>query len=78
MRCGGGESRAKALSAQDIAGPEDAPAFSISREDAALLRELLDGERSNRMGLKADSRVKRDFHDLHSGCIPGNTRAHEH
>ena len=46
MQCGGyGEVDAKALNAQDIAGPEDAPAFSISREDAALLRELLDGEK---------------------------------
>ena len=73
VQCGGyGEVDAKALNAQDIAGPEDAPAFSISREDAALLRELLDGEKKATVWLKADSRVKRDCTTYNiSGCIPG-------
>ena len=73
VQCGGyGEVDAKALNAQDIAGPEDAPAFSISREDAALLRELLDGEKKVNVRLKADSRVKRDSTTYNiSGCIPG-------
>ena len=73
VQCGGyGEVDAKALNAQDIAGPEDAPAFSISREDAALLRELLDGEKEVTVRLKADSRVKRDCTTYNiSGCIPG-------
>ena len=31
----------RALNAQDIAGPEYAPAFSLSRQDASYLKELL-------------------------------------
>ena len=69
---GYGEIDDEALNAQDIAGPEDAPAFSISREDAALLRELLDGKKEATVWLKADSRVKRDCTTYNiSGCIPG-------
>ena len=73
VQCGGyGEVDAKALNAQDIAGPEDAPAFSISREDAKLLRKLLDGEKEITVRLDADSRVKRDCTTYNiSGCIPG-------
>ena len=73
VQCGGyGEVDAKALNAQDIAGPEDAPAFSISREDAKLLRKLLDGEKEVTVRLDADSRVKRDCTTYNiSGCIPG-------
>lgn len=73
VQCGGyGEVDAKALNAQDIAGPEDAPAFSISREDAKLLRKLLDGEKELTVQLDADSRVKRDCTTYNiSGCIPG-------
>ena len=73
VQCGGyGEVDAKALNAQDIAGPEDAPAFSISREDAELLRKLLDGEKEVTVRLNADSRVKRDCTTYNiSGCIPG-------
>lgn len=73
VQCGGyGEVDAKALNAQDIAGPEDAPAFSISREDAKILRKLLDGEKEVTVRLNADSRVKRDCTTYNiSGCIPG-------
>ena len=73
VQCGGyGEVDAKALNAQDIAGPEDAPAFSISREDAKLLRKLLDGEKEVTVRLNADSRVKRGCTTYNiSGCIPG-------
>ena len=34
----------EALNAQDIAGPKDAPAFSISQKDAAVLKEALQKE----------------------------------
>ena len=69
---GYGEIAESALNAQDIAGPEDAPAFSISREDAKLLRKLLDGEKELTVRLDADSRVKRDCTTYNiSGCIPG-------
>lgn len=39
---GYGEIDDEALNAQDIAGPEDAPAFSISRKDSDPLKELLE------------------------------------
>lgn len=38
---GYGEIDNEALNAQDIAGPSDAAAFSISRKDAEVLKELL-------------------------------------
>ncbi len=42
VQAGGyGEVDDTSLNAQDIAGPCDAPAFSISRKDAAFLKELL-------------------------------------
>ncbi|MEI3187667.1 MAG: hypothetical protein V8S27_07590 [Lachnospiraceae bacterium] len=42
VQCGGyGEIDDEALNAQDIAGPENAPAFSISRKDASALKQLL-------------------------------------
>lgn len=73
VQCGGyGEVDAKALNAQDIAGPEDAPAFSISREDAARLRERLEKQEEMTVQLNADSRVRRDCTTYNiSGCIPG-------
>ena len=48
-----------ALNAQDIAGPADAPAFSISRRDAQWLKEQLDNQQSRELWvtLEADSRV---------------------
>ena len=42
MQTGGyGEVDDAALNAQDIAGPPEAAAFSISRKDAGVLKELL-------------------------------------
>ena len=42
VQAGGyGEVAENALNAQDIAGPSDAPAFSISRADARLIRECM-------------------------------------
>lgn len=49
-----------ALNAQDIGGPENAPAFSISRADAAPLRELLMKNGEARAAFDAKSTVKRD------------------
>ena len=40
---GYGEIDGEALNAQDIAGPKDAPAFSISQKDAAVLKAALQG-----------------------------------
>lgn len=56
---GYGEIDEDALNAQDIAGPADAPAFSISRRDAQWLKEQLDNQQSRELWvtLEADSRV---------------------
>ena len=69
---GYGEIGDEALNAQDIAGPENAPAFSISRKDARSLRALLRGKEEIRVRLNADSRVWRDgiTYNVH-GAIPG-------
>lgn len=57
---GYGEIDDEALNAQDIAGPENAPAFSISRKDADPLKELLERTAEMTVTLDADSRVTRD------------------
>ncbi len=44
---GYGEISSRALNAQDIAGPADAPAFSISQADAAVLKRALEAAREN-------------------------------
>ena len=56
---GYGEIDEDALNAQDIAGPADAPAFSVSRRDAQWLKEQLDNQQSRELWvtLEADSRV---------------------
>ena len=56
---GYGEIDDEALNAQDIAGPEDAPAFSISRKDSDPLKELLEHTQEITVTLDADSRVTR-------------------
>ncbi|MDO4267966.1 MAG: M28 family peptidase [Eubacteriales bacterium] len=71
---GYGEIDDEALNAQDIAGPEYAPAFSISRKDANTLKALAaispGGEVS--VTLDADSRVMRDCITYNiCGRIPG-------
>lgn len=73
VQCGGyGEIGDEALNAQDIAGPEDAPAFSISRKDAAELKALLEEQEEIRVRLDADTRVTRNCTTYNvRGCIPG-------
>ena len=69
---GSGEIDDEALNAQDIAGPENAPAFSISRKDADPLKELLERTAEMTVTLDADSRVTRDCTTYNIvGSIPG-------
>lgn len=69
---GYGEIDDKALNAQDIAGPENAPAFSISRKDSDPLKELLERTAEITVTLDADSRVTRDCTTYNIvGSIPG-------
>ena len=69
---GYGEIDDEALNAQDIAGPEDAPAFSISRKDSDPLKELLEHTQEITVTLNADSRVTRDCTTYNIvGTIPG-------
>lgn len=61
-----------ALNAQDVCGPADAPAFSISRADAALLRAAMDENGEANVTLDADSRVEMDGTSYNViGTIPG-------
>ena len=69
---GYGEIDDEALNAQDIAGPENAPAFSIYRKDADPLKELLERTAEITVTLDADSRVTRDCTTYNIvGSIPG-------
>lgn len=69
---GYGEIDDEALNAQDIAGPEDAPAFSISRKDAAGLMEILKEKEEITVTFDADSRVRRNCTTYNIvGRIPG-------
>ncbi len=69
---GYGEIDDEALNAQDIAGPEDAPAFSISRKDSDPLKELLEHTQEITVTLDADSRVTRGCTTYNIvGTIPG-------
>ena len=56
---GYGEIDDGALNAQDIAGPEYAPAFSVSRKDARELKELLRKKGELPVRFYADTRVMR-------------------
>ena len=79
VQCGGyGEIDDEALNAQDIAGPENAPAFSISRKDASALKQLLHveegvaGNESIKILLDSDTHVMRDCTTYNIvGRIPG-------
>lgn len=73
VQCGGyGEIDDEALNAQDIAGPEDAPAFSISRKDAELLKQCLNADGETMVRLEAETRVTRNCTTYNiTGCIPG-------
>lgn len=69
---GYGEIDEDALNAQDIGGPEDAPAFSISRRDAAFLRSLMNEQGELSVTLDADTQVRRDQSTWNIiGEIPG-------
>ncbi len=69
---GYGEIDDEALNAQDIAGPEDAPAFSISRKDSDPLKKMLKQKDEITVTLDADSRVFRDTTTYNIvGTIPG-------
>lgn len=71
---GYGEIDDEALNAQDIAGPADAPAFSISRKDAKLLYDCLAASPSGEIEVRfdADSRVYPDCTTYNIiGSIPG-------
>lgn len=69
---GYGEIDDEALNAQDIAGPENAPAFSISQKDSDPLKELLERTAEITITLDADSRVTRDCTTYNIvGSIPG-------
>lgn len=57
---GYGEVDDAALNAQDIAGPPEAAAFSISRKDAGALKELLADSATVAVTLDACTRVERD------------------
>ena len=70
---GYGEFDEEALNAQDIAGPSSAPAFSISRKDAALLKSLL-AEQGGEISVTLDafSRIMPDCTTYNIvGMIPG-------
>ena len=61
-----------ALNAQDVCGPADAPAFSMSRTDAELLKAAMDENGEAAVTLDADSRVGKDGTSYNIvGMIPG-------
>ena len=61
-----------ALNAQDICGPSDAPAFSMSRTDAEALRAVMGESGETTVTLDADSRVGKDGRSYNIvGTIPG-------
>ena len=62
----------EALNAQDIAGPAEAPAFSMSRADAAVLRKALEGREEIKVWFDADTSVKEKQTSYNIiGTIPG-------
>lgn len=69
---GYGQVDEKALNAQDIAGPPEAAAFSMSFEDAEKLKACLDEKGEITVTLDASSRVMRDVSTYNIlGEIPG-------
>lgn len=69
---GYGQVDEKALNAQDIAGPPEAAAFSISFEDSEKLKACLDEKGEITVTLDAGSRVMRDVSTYNIlGEIPG-------
>ena len=69
---GYGQIDKQALNAQDIAGPAEAPAFSMSQEDWEKIRESLDEKGEIRVGLTARSVVMKNVPTYNIvGEIPG-------
>ena len=74
---GYGEVSDDALNAQDVCGPADAPAFSMSRTDAELLKAVMDENGEAAVTLDADSRVGMDGTSYNIvGTIPGRDTEH--
>lgn len=72
---GYGEVDKEALNTQDIAGPEYAPAFSISRNGAEALKEAMEGKGEIQVSLDAVSKVERGRTTYNIvGSIPGFCR----
>lgn len=76
VQAGGyGEVAEEALNAQDICGPAEAPAFSISRKDAGRLKEVLLKKGTLPISLDVDSRVERGSCSYNIvGKIPGRNK----
>lgn len=69
---GYGEVGEEALNAQDIAGPREAPAFSMSRKDAEILKRALKEQERISVEFDADSRVREQVPAYNVwGTIPG-------
>ena len=69
---GYGEVHDTALNAQDIAGPEYAPAFSMSRADAERLRKAMENGKTHPVWLNVKSVVQKDQKTCNiTGMIPG-------
>ncbi|MFJ7827956.1 M28 family peptidase [Psychrobacillus sp. NPDC096623] len=62
QEAGYAEADEDALNAQDICGPDDAPAFSMSQTDAKLLKKALEASENDTMTVKFDAKstVKMD------------------
>ena len=72
---GYGEIDIKALNAQDIAGPKEAAAFSISWEDAQILKEELKREKELKVTFDAISKVRQNQKTYNIvGTIPGKNK----
>lgn len=71
---GYGEIDCEALNAQDIAGPKDAPAFSMSRKDAEILKAALKEKPRITVQFDAKSVVKENMPSYNVwGTIPGRS-----
>ena len=69
---GYGEVNDEALNAQDIAGPDYAPAFSMSRADALVLKASMGEDKQVQVRLDASSTVLKDQETYNIiGSIPG-------
>ena len=65
----------EALNAQDIAGPSEAAAFSMSRADARVLKEALKTRKELKVRFDAESQIREKQHSYNIiGTIPGESR----